>query len=771
LYQSVIKRWSEAARYIAYSFVLIFFLLLFSDVPKSTALGGALLFLVQCLMGSFVLACFRSGKNSFFQLFGSSFAIGSVLFTMFSIVGRQLQTHQFKYLALILLIVTTYAIFKFRNKPFEANYSSEQLIAILFPVLIVLSFQFSWYIGPSLLITLILHKRFGGDNGTKNPRPLVALFIFSSGLLLFIILRTKYWWITSDDYQFFEVISNSIWNWGLNENAAAVGGNVYNWHFLTYAWSGSMDGILHANTWVILTRCTPILSVISTISLLFEISTKLLPGLLMRSRLVGIVITSLLAEISWNSPSYGVSLIWFLATLLFLIEISSSTNKVRLSILAGVFLGVTALGKVSSIPVLILFLLSLWLFNLIKHNRLHQFYLISGISGIISLLIIYLLSYRHSTAANVLWFIPFDQVVHNLWSGTHIGSDFQKASQSFFHILLLPILASVLLSNFQNPKLHIVRIWTNISIIILILPTIFLAGWVDTVKYITSPAHFSLTVILGLYVSTNNQTVDFLWRRIPNIAAFLLLLLPVLIFRDKVFPENIAIQLTHIFLWLALVLFIIRNRLNFRSTVTTHWLSLIPVLILVFLSFVEPLAHDIEGRIASRGSQQNVETIVGDQFVEEIGNWLKNNSDRNSIIASNSFCGGNECMGQFWFSQQLQLFRSEPDVLSGSCSRCNIASLFGGANFLLADYSDRRFLIQGPRFLFGLSYPPNWVIEKMDFSLSLPALSDDQKMIKMETFGVDYFVIDKIASPMRTYISPNLIVFQNLKFIIIKRPA
>ena len=128
-------------------------------------------------------------------------------------------------------------------------------------------------------------------------------------------------------------------------------------------------------------------------------------------------------------------------------------------------------------------------------------------------------------------------------------------------------------------------------------------------------------------------------------------------------------------------------------------------------------------------------------------------------------------MGQFWFSQQLQLFRSEPDVLSGSCSRCNITSLFGGANFLLADYSDRRFLIQGPRFLFGLSYPPNWVIEKMDFSLSLPALSDDQKMIKMETFGVDYFVIDKIASPMRTYISPNLIVFQNLKFIIIKRPA
>jgi hypothetical protein len=771
LYQSVIKRWSEAARYIAYSFILIFFLLLFSDVPKSTALGGALLFLVQCSMGSFVLGCFRSGKSSFFQLFGSSFAIGSVLFTLFSIVGHQLQTHQFKYVALILLIVTTYAIFKFRNKPFEANYSSEQLIAILFPVLIVLSFQFSWYIGPSLLITLILHKRFGGDNGAKNPKPLVALFIFTLGLLLFIILRTKYWWITSDDYQFFEVISNSIWNWGLNENGAAVGGNVYNWHFLTYAWSGSMDGILHANTWVILTRCTPIISVISAISLLFEISTKLLPGLLMRSRLVGIVVTSLLAEISWNSPSYGFSLIWFLATILFLIEIPSSTNKFRLSILVGVFLGITALGKVSSIPVLILFLLSLWIYNLFTKNRLHQFYFMSGLSGILSLLIVYLLSYRYSTANKMLSITPFDQVIHNLWSGTNIGSDLQKASQSFFQILLLPILASVLLSNFQHPKIHIVRIWTNISILILILPTIFLAGWVDTVKYITSPAHFSLTVILGLCVSTNNQIVNFLWKKLPNIAAFLLLLLPILIFRDKVFSDSVATQITHIFLWSALFLFIIRNRLNLRSTVKTHWLPLIPVSILVFLSFVEPLAHTIKGQIASRKSQQNVEAVVGDKLVQEIGNWLKNNSDRSSIIASNSFCGDNECVGQFWFTQQLQLFRSEPDILSGLCSRCNVNSLFGGANFLLADYSDRRFLIQGPRFLFGFSYPPNWVIEKMDFSLSFPALSDEQKMIKMETFGVDYFVIDKIASPMRTYISPNLIVFQNLKFIIIKRPA
>ena len=395
----------------------------------------------------------------------------------------------------------------------------------------------------------------------------------------------------------------------------------------------------------------------------------------------------------------------------------------------------------------------------------------NGVSGVLSLLVVYLLSYRYSTANKVLWLKPFDQVIYNLWSGTYIGSDLQKASQTFFQVLLLPILVLVLLSNFQHPKLHIVRIWTNISILVLILPTIFLAGWVDTVKYITSPAYFSLTIVLGLCVSTNDQIVNFLWRRLRYIPAYILLLIPMLIFRNKVFSDSMATQITHIFLWTALFLFIIRNRLNSRSTVKTHWLPLVPVSILVFLSFVEPLAHDIQGQIASRRPQQNVESIVGDKFVQEIGNWLKNNSDRSSIIASNSFCGDNECVGQFWFIQQLQLFRSEPDILSGSCSRCNVNSLFGGANFLLADYSDRRFLIQGPRFLFGMSYPPNWVIEKMDFSLSFPALSDDQKITKMQTFGVDYFVIDKIASPNRTSISPDLIAFQNLNFIIIKKPT
>jgi hypothetical protein len=770
LFQSIFKRWSEDGLFLAYSIGLILLLLAFSDVPILTALGCAVLFLFQCAIGSFVLSCFRSGKGSLFQLFGSSFAVGALLFSMFSIVGHQLTTPRLKYIALLILIVAIGLIFRFRNKSLQSEYNGEQWIAVAFPVLIVLTFQFSWYIGPSLFLFLILKRGIGGPDNPRQPNKLLSLVIFCSGLVLLILLKTKYWWITSDDYQFFETISNSIGKWGLNENAAAVGRNVYNWHFLTYAWTGTMDEVLNADTWIILTRCTPLLSSISMISLLFEISIKLLPNLEMRSRLVGIVITSLLTNISWISPSYGFTLIWFLATVLFLIEISISSNKLRLSFLIGVFLGVTALGKVSSIPVLILLLFSLWIFNQFKNKQLAKFYFLSGLCGLFCLSIIYLLSYRYSSANKVLWLASYEHVVHRLWSGTSISVDLEKVSQTFWKVLLLPILVSVLLLNFKHPKLHIFRIWTTVSILILIIPLIFLDGWVDTVKYVTSPAYFSLTIILGLCVSVNDRIVEIVWREKIRIVAFLLFLLPILLLRDMVLSETFSKQLTQICLSVVFLISIFCHRLRLKSMLRLHKLGLISISVLIFVSFAEPLAQNLEQRISYRRHPQNVEFFIGDKYVQEIGYWLKNNSDRNSVIASNSFCRGKDCMGQFWFAQQLQLFQSDPDILSGSCSQCDFNSLFGGANFLLADYSDRRFIIQGPRFLFGMNYPPKWVIEKMDFSLSFPTLSNDEMVIKMEKFKVDYFVVDKIASPVKTYIQPNLIVFQNRDFMIIERP-
>ena len=753
-------------RTIHVSLVAITIILWLSDVPFFTAIGCSFLFLFQCFLGRYALSFVRNSDQSIFQLFGSSFSAGAVIFTLVSLIVREITTYEFA-IPLVILVSVFFLIFQRNEFKTASNYSNEQLIAIGLSVLIMLSVQFIWYLGPFTLLFLILQWRKVRDIKTGRLNIAISVSMFTTGILLIYVLKTKYWWITSDDYQFFEAISNSIGNWGLNENAVAVEGNVYNWHFLTYAWSGNMDVILKSDSWVFLTRCTPILATISIISLLFEISTQVLPNIDLRSRLIGTLTTAIVSEISWYSPSYAFTIIWLLATILYISEIPTSSFKYRLSIFIGIFIGITALGKVSMIPILVLLLINLWIFSLLNRNSLQRFYLCSGVSGVFSLLFIYLLSYQNSTAKSVIWFRSVNQLRKQYWTQVDSTEKFSIIAGAIVQHMTLPIIVCVSVTVIKCDSRNFLRIWAINSSVLLIFSQLFIDGWTSSVEYFFAPAYFSLSILLGLVVSSNLRLVDSIWRRIQYLPLGLLFsVITVLIYGQSKIRDSSLLFL------LALIVLLVSFYRSFKGRNTHRDLvvlaTFIPILFLQ--SFAFPVARHILPLLTTRNERVDVEQFIGSSDVEETGKWLLENTDINSVVATNSFCAGEDCLGSDWFTAQLRVFKTTPSILSNDCDQCDINSLFGGANFLLADYSKRRFLIQGPRFLFGLQYPPTWVIKRMEFSLSFTNSSENIRNSKMKEFGVDYFVVDRKAAHGNSYLSSNYIVFRNVSFVVIRRP-
>lgn len=94
-------------------------------------------------------------------------------------------------------------------------------------------------------------------------------------------------------------------------------------------------------------------------------------------------------------------------------------------------------------------------------------------------------------------------------------------------------------------------------------------------------------------------------------------------------------------------------------------------------------------------------------------NWLRDNSGRSELVATNRFL----CSG------------------SNSCD-------FDESSFLISAVANRQVLIEGPRFVSGGRPYPNWIIDRIQISTDFANAPSEQALKKLLELGVTWFYLD-----------------------------
>ena len=152
-------------------------------------------------------------------------------------------------------------------------------------------------------------------------------------------------------------------------------------------------------------------------------------------------------------------------------------------------------------------------------------------------------------------------------------------------------------------------------------------------------------------------------------------------------------------------------------------------------------------------------TAIGTTDEIAVGRWLRTNTDKSSLIATNHFCGP-ACTGADWFEND---FLRLNDTYIFPASQTG----YGTFNFILSDYAERRFLIEGARFLLVNGMPREDVRKRMNVSLAFANEPSDPSLSSLQAFGVDYFVIDKQSTTQRDWGTLGTQMYENETFVVL----
>ena len=111
---------------------------------------------------------------------------------------------------------------------------------------------------------------------------------------------------------------------------------------------------------------------------------------------------------------------------------------------------------------------------------------------------------------------------------------------------------------------------------------------------------------------------------------------------------------------------------------------------------------------------------------------------------------------------QIEYVKQHPAFYNEGCSFCNPDTLFGGADYSLAAYSDRRFLILGPRFQSGLGMPSEIVRDRVQISLDIVSELTRGKTPSVHLADVSHAVI---FLPFLNVTSEKEALIQNADFV------
>lgn len=753
---SMLTREHKLARSSAGDLVLVagvFVLALtYLEVPFWNALLFGPAITLQAAVGVVVLTRLLKGvMGSLLLLMGPGLILGGALsFTVFQLVGRGM----FGLIAVLALGVGAVATL-IKSTAWQPLSTSRKwtIGQILGLAALALSWEF-----PELLpvATALFVLGFLSSESPKIPCWLAR----TAGALAFVavamvpILRQDYWWLITDDYKFFEVLSlhsarsGPLADWGA--------GNWARYHWLSYGWSGLLNilgGI--PETFTTLTRVMPFMYSVSLGSSL----TLLITTLRQNSAEFSLMVLPAWTILSINRLDWsGLSTAGVYAVVAAMISTSIlalDTNQVRVRRVVAYLCWtlIVALTKFPSVLAVALVIVSLETAILLGQLRLRQqVLLLNLISSVGSVAIVGLLPilFRHLGGFEIVkvnpglgglsetnpLFAALALALSNLWS-------------------LLPILGIVIFTAVWVPQSSKWRIFTPViglaplSILAIVLD-IKVHGNADNHKYFSGPMYFvsslticsqltknrkspsSATQTKGLLVVVSITTiVGWLWVQDEISRAIWRVIGSVISGWDD---QRVALaqhfsrdMRTGAVIAFALISGVLLFFERYRGGLLVSAL-LISLSATTFVSEWNTSTFEISrDRV-----DEEVDRNLGTKEVISASTWIRDNTNESDLIATN----------------YLYDYRTERPL----------------TDFAFGAWSEREFLVLGPTFY------PDFDSYKSVFDLSnaFGAAPSATTMTALANFDVKWYVVDRWNTKFTKWQNYWNVVYENERFLIVK---
>lgn len=146
-----------------------------------------------------------------------------------------------------------------------------------------------------------------------------------------------------------------------------------------------------------------------------------------------------------------------------------------------------------------------------------------------------------------------------------------------------------------------------------------------------------------------------------------------------------------------------------------------------------------------------------DAETQEIGEFFRSNTPKDSVIASNAFC----CYNDDWPQSTSAEIREIP-------TKYVDGKEYGGSNYQLVAVTRRQFLLAGPRFVVPGSVDHGFVAQLLELSVAYGASGVNSVADALYRSGADYYVVDKLAlsQPLPRYDRETL--FENARYLVIE---
>ena len=593
---------------------------------------------------------------------------------------------------------------------------------------------------------------------------------FIGGVVASIHNRPPFWHYLTDDFRVFESLSRSIWDYGPQDEFGTLGTIGAQYHISTYAYSGLLDRLSGASTFIVLNRAMLVLTAL----LLSTIVWAFLRRDGGKNRLINLGLAAmfpLFFDYSFTSPSYCFGLFFYLVGVFFWTDHQRRVKpwlQVSIGFLITVFIMTT---KISNMPVVLSGLGVLALYALARKPSWAKSALINFTTTLITTGIyffVFLANGRTSSQLESMYAFGYARRIAG--DLVTISDPVTRISASLMYTslyLVLPIVAVLYFFTIHRRLHPQLLIFVLPAVPLLLITALF--GGADASGYFVLASLGVLNIALIVFVSKFFS--DFNWRVRQNqqIAGFALIagLLGLLTHRSVAYFNGGT-----------------ANEILTRSILQSHWVSALLLSLIAYglfrvgknrkkqsfliLFIVAELMcfTSINAMLLDRLTKgpeltaSESATAIGTTDEIAVGQWLRTNTEKSSLIATNHFCGP-ACSGADWFENDY-LRLNDTYIFPASPTG------YGTFNFILSNYAERRFLIEGARFLLVNGMPREDVRERMNAALAFANEPSEASLSSLQAFGVDYFVIDKQSTTQRDWGLTTSKLYENDTFIVLE---
>lgn len=716
------------------------------DVPLWNALLFSVAVISQAAFGTVILTRLLKGvPPSLLLLLGPGLILGGALsFALFQVVARGV-------IGLVVVIMVGCAsVVYLLYTPNWQPLGSERLW-ILGQVVGLTALALTWEFAELLPVAIAFFVLgfVTGDMFTA-PRWIkqVAVAIAAVVIITPLFFRQEYWWMVTDDYQYFEMLSQHITRSGPLADWGAT--NFSRYHWLSYGWTGLLNEFGgRPETFTTLTRVMPLVYSVALAGSLVHMAAYLSKTRNWSLTLVPVWTISAINRLDWSGTSTaGVFAVVAAAAAVVLLTLGTTQSFVRRILLYTLFGVITVMTKLPSVftIAIIIFCAEIFMFTRRLATRPRILALLSG-SAVASLGVFPLIW----LASKIIDGFAITEVNPGLGQIATYGPSFAYLLillQRFWLIVPVAIVLGLSLGKkpvAQPPINLFVLCFGPIALLGVLMDTI-MTGNANTFEYFSEPIYFVTSIILMVVVASDSAVLPparnlrlfcllvicvvnfgFLWVRL-GLAEKVWFLARSQLGRDESIPQFLLIdsRIGATAITIAIL----------SATTRSKWFSPRLVLgsLLVSLSILTLYGYwnSAVSELQREREPSEITGNLGSPNSQLVGRWLQSNTLPTDLIATN-------------------------DLFDSSTGQPL-------SDFSLAAWSKREFLVLGPRFLGDYSR----FSSELDVSQQFGYAASQDEANQLRRWGVKWFVVDRLKSPFNNWEKAWDVQYANEHFFVIK---